>query len=150
VQILSRGKRITKRVKDLDDDLLFVDDKVWPIQDGKIYTYDDGYYYAPIESEHMRKEPGDVPTIHVDLESALPVSFNKTDTEIIPRQLAANINGWIRNQVDKLVHKKMMTRDMALVIMGLGLAAVAFMVFKNMDTLQNEVVPKLTQLVGGK
>ncbi len=146
VQILSRGGRITKRVKDLDDDLLFVDDQVWPVQDSKIYSYDSDPYMSPIESQHMRKEPGDVPTLFVDLESVQPVSFNKSETEIIPQQLAANITGWVQTQVQKRVHKKMQKRDIALAILGVGVVIAAFLAFRNYQTLNEEIMPLLKQL----
>jgi len=140
VNIVSKGKRITSRIANLDNDLLFIGENLWVIYKQKVYTVDNDNVVAPINPEHVNVISGDVPTIFLSLDTMIPLSFSEEKTSVIPQQLAASILAYIENQVRKGTLWKN-AKDIALIVIAIVAAAIAaYMAFKN-----NEILTQIQQ-----
>lgn len=104
IGFVSRGKQIKQLVRNLDNDFVWIGDKVWRITEGNIYWYDSNSteHEAGIK-EYSTYTAGGVPILYIDIDNLTPLSFNDTATPLKPQQLGASLKGWAAAQKAKAV-----------------------------------------------
>jgi hypothetical protein len=98
------GQRIATRIKDLDDDVVVQDGKLWILRKDGVYYLDKDnkiQLHKQISSEHLKTLPANVPCLFLDPETMNPISFKEEKSKTNPTQAGAMILGYINNQVRK-------------------------------------------------
>jgi hypothetical protein len=145
------GKRITTRIKNFDDDVIVHDTKLWLIDDEGIYYVDiDGnkIKHAEITSDNIATLPSNIPSLFLDPETMIPLTFHKTDSKTNPQVAGATLLGYVNNQIAKnLFFKKQMTMFYIIIIAISALTLViALGIYSEMEQLRS-VVPQLQNQV---
>lgn len=98
------GQRIVTRIKNLDDDVIVSEGRLWLIdKEGIHYISKDGekVLHKVINPENVKTLPANVPCLFLDPESMIPIKFIDTPTKTNPQQAGAVVQGYINNQVLK-------------------------------------------------
>lgn len=98
------GKRITSKIKNLDDDVIIDGTRMWLLRGEGVYYQDKdtGYVkHASISAENVVTLPSNVPELFLDTSTMLPLTFGKTMSQSNPQQAGAVISGHIQNQIAK-------------------------------------------------
>lgn len=107
------GKRFTIRVKNLDDDVVVQETRLWLINKNGIYYMDKNnnkVLHAEITGDNIITLPSNVPALFLDAETMVPLTFHYEPSKSNPQQAGATILGYINNQIAKnLFFKKTMT-----------------------------------------
>lgn len=146
------GKRITSKIKNLDDDVIVDGTRMWLLRGEGVYYQDKdvGYVrYASITAENVITLPSNVPELFLDSETMLPLTFHKAMSESNPQQAGAVLSGHIQNQIAKnLFFKRQM--QIFYVIM-LALTGITFVVvlalYQDFDELSSTLSALRTQVV---
>ena len=141
--ILGKGKHITKRLVNLDSDILVVkhenDYFQWVFFDKKVYSLDGEPMESPIDEGDVHILSGDVPCIFLSLDTMLPLSFQKETTTINPQHLAETNLAYIQNAVrKKLFNVNAKDVAMSMIIIFLVVVAIYF-AYQNQELL-NEII----------
>lgn len=98
------GQRITTRIKNLDDDVIIENGRMWLLDREGIQYIDknnEKKLWKKIDVEHMKTLPADVPSLFLDTETMSPIKFVEQPSKTNPQQAGAVILGYINNQVQK-------------------------------------------------
>ena len=98
------GQRVDIRIKNLDDDVVVQDTKLWVLEKASIYytDIDDAYLrHATITDRSIVTSPNNVPILFLDAENMLPLRFFESKTKSNPQQVGATCLGYINNQIAK-------------------------------------------------
>jgi len=98
------GQRVDIRIKNLDEDVVVHDTKLWVLEKGGIYYLDRDdalVRHAIIEPENVVTSPNNVPILFLEPESMLPLRFHETATKSNPQQVGATTLGYVNNQIAK-------------------------------------------------
>jgi len=103
------GKRITTRIKNLDDDVIIHETKMWLIDKDGVYYLDingDKIEHAGIEDANIVTLPSNVPALFLDPETMIPLRFHEEKSKTNPQQAGALLLGYINNQITKNLFSK--------------------------------------------
>jgi len=106
-------------IVDLTKDILMVDGHTWIVDQGHIYRKDvktKGFY----TKQNFNMEEG-VPTVYVDRDTMLPLSFYEEKSNIPPKEMYAFLKSWIDNERAKLLAQTAMLGNLVMLIMVLNL-----------------------------
>jgi len=141
VNFIGKGNKMVSKMKNFDNDLIWIKDKCWSIRKGMIVLLNkDGNAIVNDEKEvdpqSIVTMMDTVPVMFVDLDSLEPLSFNREPREQInPVELAANINSYIDNQLAKI----MFLRKTIVIIASVAAVGLAYLNMNNM----NDVLAKM-------
>ncbi len=142
------GKRITTRIKNLDDDVIIHETKMWLIDKGGVYYLDvDGnkMEHASIDDANIVTLPSNVPALFLDPETMIPLRFHEEKSKTNPQQAGALLLGYINNQITKnLFFKKQMTMFYIILICITGITfALSMQVYMDFAELKETTIPLL-------
>jgi hypothetical protein len=98
------GQRIVSKIKDLDDDVIVENGRMWILnQEGIHYLNVDGQkiLHKEIKTENIKTLPANVPCLFLDPETMNPITFLKTETQTNPQEAGSIVLGYIHNQIMK-------------------------------------------------
>ena len=126
------GQRIDIKIKNLEDDVVVQDTKLWVLEKGGIYYVDreDSMLFVA-EIENIVTSPNNVPMLYLDPESMLPLRFHETQTKSNPQQVGATVLGYVNNQIAKnLFFKRSMQTFYTLILVMEAISiTVALMIY---------------------
>jgi len=145
VFLTGRGKNIITKVKNFDDDLIWIGkDKCWHISPSEVKNlnkYDEKY---GISDENISYFSG-VPCIFLDIDSMKPLKFYKEKTPISPEEAGSALMGWTVNQLAKGMFFKR-TMELIFIIILFLAAAAAFFSYSVNTSIHDEIVPLLKEI----
>lgn len=147
VNFIGKGNKMVSKMKNFDNDLIWIKDKCWSIRKGMIVLLNkDGNAIVNDEKEvdpqSIVTMMDTVPVMFVDLDSLEPLSFNREPREQInPVELAANINSYIDNQLAKIMFLRK-TMDIYFMIVIIASVAAVGLAYLNMNNM-NDVLAKM-------
>lgn len=135
VNFVGKPNRATSRLKNFDDDLIWIKTKCWAISNQGIYEVDkngerstEGHALDP-DSFILVTET--VPIMFVDINSMTPLRLEGDQREkVSPEEIASILKGWIDAQMAKLMFMKK-TMNILLVIAICAAAAAAYFGYMN-------------------
>jgi hypothetical protein len=98
------GQRIVSKIKDLDDDVIVENGRMWILnREGIHYLNVDGQkiLHKEIKTENIKTLPANVPCLFLDPETMNPITFLKTETQTNPQEAGSIVLGYINNQIMK-------------------------------------------------
>jgi len=116
------GQRVDIRIKNLDDDVVVHETKIWVLQKGGIYYLDRDdsmVLHTVIEPANVVTSPNNVPILFLDPESMLPLQFYEPKTVSNPQQVGATVLGYINNQIAKNLFFKRSMQTFYTIILAL-------------------------------
>jgi len=151
VNFIGKGNKMVSKIKNFDNDLIWIKDKCWSIRKGMIIllnkdgnAINNGYEVDPQSIVTMMDT---VPVMFVDLDSLEPLSFTREPREQInPVELAANINSYIDNQLAKIMFLRK-TMDIYFMIVIIASVAAVGLAYLNMNNM-NDVLAKMKIMQG--
>lgn len=151
VNFVGKGNKMVSKIKNFDDSLIWVKNKVWVITREQIYQLtkhgDDIVEGNHIEPENIISLIETVPVLFVDLDSMQPLSLAREGREAInPEELGATLKSWADNQLAKAIMLKK-TLDIYFVIMIICSIASCFIGYV-LYTRFDDVMTKLTDIQG--
>ena len=140
INFVAKGKKIISKMKNFDEDLIWIKNKCWAITKEGIYEIDktgerinDG---EVIDPDGVLTITETVPVMFIDLVSMQPLAFKSDQREgIAPEELGSTLKGWVDNQMAKVMFLKK-TLDMYFVIVILSCIASAYLSYDNMTKLE--------------
>jgi hypothetical protein len=141
------GKRITTRVKNLDDDVIVQGTKLWILKEEAIFYLNvdnELIKHAEIDSDNIMTLPANIPSIYLDSRTMIPLSFGKEQSKTNPQEAGAILLGFINNQIAKnLFFKRQMTMFYIVVIALAGITfAICTQIYMDMQEMV-ELIPQL-------
>lgn len=148
------GRRIDVRIKNFDDDVIVQDTKLWLINKEGVHYIDvngDKVLHAEINSENIATLPSNVPSLFLDSETMIPLTFYETKSKTNPQVAGATLLGYVNNQIAKnLFFKKQMTMFYMILIgitaMTLVLVIGMYMEMEEMKELVPALKSQISQL----
>ena len=142
------GKRITTRIKNLDDDVIINETKIWLIDKGGVYYLDingNKIMNSAIDDANIVTLPSNVPALFLDPETMIPLRFHEEKSKTNPQQAGALVLGYINNQITKnLFFKKQMTMFYIILIAITGITfALSMQVYLDFTELKETTIPML-------
>jgi len=142
------GKRITTRIKNLDDDVIIHETKMWLIDKAGVYYLDingEKILNASIDDASIVTLPSNVPALFLDPETMIPLKFHEEKSKTNPQQAGALLLGYINNQITKnLFFKKQMTMFYMILICITGITfALSMQVYMDFAELKETTIPML-------
>ena len=146
VNFVGRGNKIISRIKNFDDSLIWIGDKLWVLSKGYIYqaTKDSNNVVnkKKIDPDSVVTLVDTVPCVFIDLDSMTPRRLSTEDREPVdPMELASVMKAWIDNERKKMLEQKK-KQDLLLLIACIGAVAsavIAIMVLITMSDLQTQI-----------
>jgi len=153
INFVGRGKKIVSRIKNFDDDLIWIKNKCWALTRSGIYEIDKNgeqvTHNRALDPDSFVTLTDSVPTMFIDIDSMQPLTFETTGREgISPEELGSVLKGWVDNQMAKVMFLKK-TLDMYFLIVILACVASAFFGYQNNSEIMElkEMVEKLTRQI---
>jgi len=146
VNFVGKGKKIITRIKNFDDDLIWIKNKCWALTRSGIYELDKNGDQATektsLDPDSFVTVTETVPTMFIDINSMQPLTFQETGREgIAPEELGSTLKGWVDNQMAKVMFLKK-TLDAYFLIVILSAVASAFFGYLN-----NQEITELKEMV---
>ena len=121
VNFVGKGNKMVSKIKNFDDALIWIKNKVWVITREQIYQLtkqgDDIVEGNHIEPDNIISLIETVPVLFVDMDSMQPLSLAREGREAInPEELGSTLKSWADNQLAKAIMLKK-TMDIYFVIM---------------------------------
>lgn len=146
VNFIGKGNKMVSKIKNFDNDLIWIKDKCWSIRKGMIIllnkngnAINDG---DEVDPQSIITMMDTVPVMFVDLDSLEPLSFNREPREQInPVELAANINSYVDNQLAKIMFLRK-TMDIYFMIVIIASVASVGLAYLNMNGI-NDMTTKM-------
>lgn len=159
VNFISKGRKMVTRIKNFDNDLIWIKNKCWVITKAGVHELDK---YGDTVVEGDRIEPDNivsvtetVPVLFIDLDSMQPLSLGTEGRErIMPEELGSTLKGWIDNQMAKIsfLRKTMDIYFVIVIISAIAAAALSFMILQRMDSVDAQlktIAQQVSNLVQG-
>jgi len=152
------GQRIVSKIKNLDDDVIVENGRMWFLKEKGIYYLNvngQTILHKEINTENIKTLPANVPCLFLDPETMNPITFIKDSTKTNPQEAGAIVLGYIHNQIMKnTLFKKTQTIFYILIIgivivnLVLGLQLYTWMEEWNnyLPTLKRQI-QQLTQIL---
>jgi len=136
VNFVGKGKKIVSRIKNFDEDLIWIKNKCWALTKEGIYELDkqgdrvvDKTFALDPDSFVTITES--VPVMFIDINSMQPLTFKETGREgIAPEELGSTLKGWVDNQMAKVMFLKR-TMDAYFLIVILSAMVGAYFGYQN-------------------
>jgi len=146
VNFVGKGKKIITRIKNFDEDLIWIKNKCWALTKSGIYELDKNGEQATekrvLDPDSFITVTDSVPTMFIDIDSMQPLTFEETGREgISPEELGSVLKGWVDNQMAKVMFLKK-TLDAYFLILILCAIASAFFGYQN-----NQEIMKLEEMI---
>lgn len=149
VNFVGKGKKIVTRIKNFDEDLVWIKNKCWALTKAGIYELDKNGEQA---TENRALNPDSfvtvtesVPTMFIDINSMQPLAFEVTGREgIAPEELGSTLKGWIDNQLAKVMFLKK-SLDIYFVVVIICSILSAYFGYQNNQTI-TELETKIEEL----
>lgn len=146
VNFIGRGNKIVSRIKNFDDSLIWIGDKMWVLTKGYIYQITKNSNAIVdkkvIEPDSVVTLIDTVPCVFVDLDSMTPRRISTEDREPVdPMEIASVMKAWVDNERKKMLETKKRT-DLLLLIACIGAVAgavIAVMVLITMNEMQTQI-----------
>lgn len=140
VNFVAKGKKIISKIKNFDEDLIWIKNKCWVLSKSGIYQIDKT---GERINENIELDPDavltvteTVPTIFIDLTSLEPLSFREYGREpIAPEEMGSFLKGWIDNQMAKIMFLKR-TIDFYFIIVIISCLAAAYFGYQNSQQIE--------------
>lgn len=153
VNFVGKGRKMVTRIKNFDNDLIWIKNKCWVITSAGIHELDK-YGDGVIEEHQIKPEnivaiTETVPVLFIDLDSMEPLVLGKEGREkIMPEELGSTLKGWIDNQMAKISFlKRTMDVYFVVVIVGaLAAAGLSFMIYQEVMNMQDTLSGLQSQL----
>lgn len=152
VNFVSKGQRIVSRIKNFDEDLLFVRDAVWHLEPNRVFTMTkedtDAEISAqyPISPENIATVQG-IPTLFLDMNTMRPLTFWKDQGEADPIDLGSTLKGYLMNQLQKNLFFKR-TMQMSLILTIVMCFVATWFAYQNNMLLNEDIPQKLDKMQG--
>lgn len=146
VNFLGKGNKMVSKIKNLDDALIWVKNKVWVITREHIYQLtkqgDDITEGGVIEPDNIISLIETVPVLFCDLDSMQPLTLAREGREAInPEELGSTLKSWADNQLAKAIMLKK-TMDMYFVIMiicSIASCVIGYVLYTKIDELGKDI-----------
>jgi hypothetical protein len=146
VNFVGKGRKMVTRIKNFDNDLIWIKNKCWVITSQGIHELDK-YGDSIIEGQQIMPEnivavTETVPVLFIDLDSMEPLILGKEGREkIMPEELGSTLKGWIDNQMAKIsfLKKTMDIYFIVVILSALAAAALSFMIYQEVMELTEEI-----------
>jgi len=140
INFVAKGKKIISKIKNFDDDLIWIKNKCWVLSKGGIYEIDktgerinEG---TELDPDSVMTVTETVPTMFIDLTSLEPLTFIQHGREpISPEEMGSFLKGWTDNQMSKMMFLKK-TLDMYFIIVIISCLASAFFSYQNSQSIE--------------
>lgn len=153
IYFIAKGGKVFPRMKNLDNDIMFIKNKAWAITKAGIYEIDpDGERISDgdkLDPEGVITISETVPIMFIDMKSIEPLVFDTDDREkIAPEELSSFLKGWTDNQLAKIMFLRK-TLDIYFIIVIACSIASAFLGYQNYNTMEELrlEIEQLKQLV---
>jgi len=135
VNFVGKSNKIVSRIKNFDEDLIWIKNKCWALSRSGIYEIDKNGEQAThkqaLDPDSFVTVTESVPTMFIDINSMQPLTFEKTGREgIAPEELGSTLKGWVDNQMAKVMFLKK-SLDMYFIIVILCSLASAYFGYTN-------------------
>lgn len=151
VNFVGKPNRVTGRIKNFDDDLIWIKTKCWAISKQGIYEVDKNGERATegniLDPESFILVTETVPIMFVDINSMTPLRLEGDGRDpVSPEEIASILKGWIDAQMAKLMFMKK-TMNIMLIIAICAAAAGAYFGYMN-NTSMEELTGMVKSLQG--
>ena len=146
VNFVGKSNKIITRIKNFDEDLIWIKNKCWALTKEGIYEIDKNGEQATdkqaLDPDSFVTVTESVPTMFIDINSIQPLTLHETGREkIAPEELGSVLKGWVDNQMAKVMFLKR-SLDLYFVIVILCSIAGAYFGYIN-----NQKIADLEQAV---
>lgn len=142
INFVAKGKKIISRIKNLDNDLIWIKNKCWAVTKEGIYELDKSgdrlvnSETKVIDADSVITITETVPVMFVDMNSMQPLTFQYEGREgISPAELGSSLKGWVDNQLAKVMFLKK-TMDTYFIIVILCSLVGAYYGYANSGTIE--------------
>jgi len=142
INFVAKGKKIISRIKNLDNDLIWIKNKCWAVTKEGIYELDKAGdrlvndETKVIDADSVITITETVPVMFVDMNSMQPLTFQYEGREgISPAELGSSLKGWVDNQLAKVMFLKK-TMDTYFIIVILCSLVGAYYGYANSGTIE--------------
>lgn len=141
VNFVGKGKKIISRIKNFDNDLIWIKNKCWVISTKGIYEIDKNGEMTsdvhPIDPDSIIAMTETVPIMFIDINTMQPLSLHETTKEWIkPEELGSTLKGWVDNQQAKLMFMRR-TVDTYFIIVIISCLVSAYFGYQNMNEIES-------------
>jgi len=155
VMFVGKANKIVMKIKNFDEDLIWIGTKCWVLAKGKIKeisedgnTINEG---KEIDPEKIVSLSETIPVMFIDLTSMEPLSFISEGRErVSPEEIGSFIKSWIDNQMAKIMFLKK-TLDIYFVIVIISALAGAYFGYQNSQEIEalKAEIETLKSMIGG-
>lgn len=146
VNFVGKGNKMVSKIKNFDDALIWIKNKVWVITREQIYQLtkhgDDIVEGNHIEPDNIISLIETVPVLFVDMDSMQPLSLAREGREAInPEELGSTLKSWADNQLAKAIMLKK-TMDIYFVIMiicSIASCFIGYIIYTRIDDMMTEL-----------
>jgi len=143
VNFVGKGKKIVTRIKNFDEDLIWIKNKCWALTKSGIYELDkDGEQATEkqaLDPDSFVTVTESVPTMFIDINSMQPLTFEETGREgIAPEELGSTLKGWVDNQMAKVMFLKRSLDMYFLIVILCSIASAYFGYINNQKIIELE------------
>jgi hypothetical protein len=141
VNFVGKGKKITSKIRNFDEDTIWIKNKCWVISLEGIYEVDkEG---NAVDDETNQLDPDGlitymetVPVMFIDINTMYPLSLHENTADWIkPEELGSTLKGWVDNQQAKLMFLKR-SMDTYFLIVIISAIASAYLGYSNMGAIE--------------
>jgi len=135
VNFVGKSNKIITRIKNFDEDLIWIKNKCWALTKEGIYEIDKHGEQATdkqaLDPDSFVTVTESVPTMFIDINSIQPLTLHESGRErIAPEELGSVLKGWVDNQMAKVMFLKR-SLDLYFVIVILCSIASAYFGYAN-------------------
>ena len=146
VNFVGKSNKIITKIKNFDEDLIWIKNKCWAMTKEGIYEIDKNGEQATdkqaLDPDSFVTVTESVPTMFIDINSIQPLTLHETGREkIAPEELGSTLKGWVDNQMAKVMFLKR-SLDLYFVIVILCSIASAYFGYAN-----NQKIAELEETV---
>jgi hypothetical protein len=150
VNFVGKGKKITSKIRNFDEDTIWIKNKCWVISLEGIYEVDkEG---SAVDDETNQLDPDGlitymetVPVMFIDINTMFPLSLHENTADWIkPEELGSTLKGWVDNQQAKLMFLKRSMDTYFLIVIICAIAS-AYLGYQNMNTI-DELIQEIETL----
>lgn len=143
VNFVGKSNKIVSRIKNFDEDLIWIKNKCWALTRSGIYELDKSGEQAThkqaLDPDSFVTVTESVPTMFIDINSMQPLTFEKTGREgIAPEELGSTLKGWVDNQMAKVMFLKKSLDIYFIIVILCSLASAYFGYINNQKIIELE------------
>ena len=153
VMFVGKANKIVMKIKNFDEDLIWIGTKCWVLAKGKIKEItNDGSVInegKEIDATKMVALSETIPVMFIDLTSMEPLSFREEGREkVSPEEIGSFMKSWVDNQMAKIMFLKK-TLDIYFIIVIMSCLVAAYFGYTNNQELGllKEEIETLKQMI---